>query len=266
MVSSFTTEFAQRHPAAVADLLKDSDVVEAVDYLGGLPLVTQLNVLESLDAMKLRGILAASSHEALAKLIAASEHEALLNLIAQIPNHRYQSIIDASPDSPVAERLALFSAATLGALANTDFLGVTKGQTVAAVLKQLSQQNPTREMPIYVLTQNRQVLGVVSPLRLLTVKNQAIAVEELMEEVPTLNELTTARDAVAARFWHQYTVLPVVSRSQQLLGVVRLNHLTKFVGDNSNQTADRDLISELVYRYLEVCRQLLGLLLRGGVR
>lgn len=266
MVSSFTTEFAQRHPAAVAELLKGSDVLEAVAYLEGMPVATQLGVLECLDAMKLRSLLAASSHESLARLISAAEHEALINLIAQVPNHRYQDIIDASPESQVAARLALFSEATLGAMANADFLGVTKGQTVAEVLRQVSQQSFTEDLPIYVLTPARQVLGVVSPLRMLALNNQSVAVEELMEDVPTLNELTSARDALAARFWHQYTVLPVVSRSQQLLGVVRQAHLAKLVGGSPDQSTNRDLISELVYRYLIICRQLLVLLLGRGVK
>lgn len=260
MSNSFTQEFAGRHPQVVANLLNQGDLQETVEFLQSLGQETLLAVLTRLDDLRLRSVLAGLDDGALAGLIANSDQESFIALVAQVPNHRYPNIIAVAADERVAARLQGFSDATLGAVASAEFISTNAKQTIASLRDQLANADFADDDPIIVLGQDKEVIGILSPLALLVEANQSKSVGSLVESVEPLDELTPISQAVASRLWQSHKVLPVASTSKQLLGVVRLQQLLKIAETSPQPESQKDMVSVMLQQYFLVCGDLLALL------
>ncbi len=260
MGNSITHEFAQRHPAVVANLLNQGDLAETIEYLQSLPADTLLAVLSRLEDMRLRAVLAGLDDKAIGLLLHQSNHETFIALVAQIPNHRYGAIINAAEDDRVEQRLQGYAAQTLGAIASAEFISVVKKQTVANLRTQLAAAEFAEDDPIIVVGEDKKVIGILSPLVLLADANGQKSVGSLVESVEPLDELTPINQAIKSRLWQRHKVLPVATASKELIGVVRLGHLLKISTGGQDALVERDMVSELLQQYFLVCGELLALL------
>src|SRR5262245_919479 len=189
------------HPATVAEALSDEFEPEGVwSFLQHTSIGNQAAIFVYFPPETQVQLVEGAGRAHMARLIEQMSHDDRADLLRRLPALTVENIlrlVDEADRKDIAS-LVKYPGDTAGGLMTTDYAWLPEQITVAEALDRLRLQAPDRETIYYVfvLDDQRKLLGVVS-LRDLILANRHALIREAMEQEVVAVKVTDDREQVA---------------------------------------------------------------------
>ncbi len=221
-------EYAQLHPADLADRLQRLPTDEAREILTLLPPWVASAVVAELEPEKS------------AELLSELSSEQVTNFLRKMPSHeaadvaqdlteeqRAEALADLPPEqSAKVSALLRYPEDTAGGIMSDRFISLRADQTIQECQETLRSHAEERIEDVsylYVTDGQQKLVGVIS-LRDLVFRKPDRRIEEIMNRNVTSIRVDADQEEIARRFEHyHYLGLPVVDENDRMLGIVSAN-------------------------------------------
>jgi magnesium transporter len=245
------------HPATVADTLAEEfDVEEVWRFLQNTSIKNQAAIFEYFPIDWQVKMVAGTGAPHMARLIEQMSHDDRADLLRRLQPQVAEGLlrlVDQADRRDIAT-LAKYPENTAGALMTTDYAWLPETITVAEALDRLRLQAPDKETIyyVYVLNDQRKLLGVVSLRDLIMASRQAV-LRDIMEKDIVRVKATDDREFVAkemARF--DLIAMPVVDEDGRLVGIVTYDDVIDVVVQEATEDVHRmGAVAPLAENYLQ---------------
>ena len=214
---------AKLHPSDIADILEELAPAER-EAVCSLPEETAAEALEEIQPRLQKELLQRIDSERAADIIEEMDPGAAADVLAELTDEQSEAILEEMEpeERQDVEELLEFSAESAAGRMTTDFVSVARDCTVADAVEALRhfEGDPDTISEIYLLDEERRLVGVVMLPRLLLTKHDA--------QLSTLSEGhivscgLNARDTEVAELFDKYNLrsLPVVNAAKHVAGVI----------------------------------------------
>ena len=240
--SRLVHDFAEHHPAEVADHLDSVSDAEAAELLAGMQPRTFLKAFRALGTAKALALVKAADVKAAGPLVARlppSQAGVLLRGVA--PDLR-RDLLAALParDAGELRKLLSFPEGSAGSLMNPRIAAFRGAAKVGVVVAQLRTHYGGRSVfNVFTVDDQGRLAGVV-PLHAAAVADPETTLDSLVEPAPmTVSPFAPRSEVVEILQSGQVTSVPVVSVDGAPIGVLRPNELMQEV----RQELSSDLVS-----------------------
>ncbi|GLI85029.1 magnesium transporter [Rossellomorea marisflavi] len=138
----------------------------------------------------------------------------------------YLTIMDDESAKEIKELLH-YEEYTAGSIMTTEFVAISKNQTVRSAMYILKNEAPNAETIyyIYVIDDDKKLVGVIS-LRDLIISHDDVMISEIMSERVMSVGVSEDQEAVARQMKdYDFLALPVVDFQQHLLGIITVDDI-----------------------------------------
>jgi magnesium transporter len=245
------------HPATVAEALADEFKPDEVwRFLQTTSIKNQAVIFEYFPIETQVQLVDCAGRAHVAKLIEQMSHDDRADLLRRLrPRVAEQllRLVDEADRRDIAQ-LVKYEENTAGALMTTDYAWLPANITVTEALDRLRLQAPDRETIyyIFVLDEQRKLLGVVSLRELILAPRQAI-VRDIMDKEPVFVKVTDDREHVAQELArYDLLAIPVVDEEGRLVGIVTHDDVIDVVVEEATEDAHRmGAVGPITENYLE---------------
>jgi magnesium transporter len=245
------------HPATVAEALADQFSVEDVwKFLRTTDIAHQAAIFEYFPLEWQVKMVQGAGQAQMARLIEEMSSDDRADLLRRLGPRAAENLlrlVDEADRRDIA-RLVKYPENTAGALMTTDYAWLPENITVEDALERLRLQAPDKETIyyVYVLNDQRKLLGVVS-LRELIMASRRAVLHDLMETKPVTVCVTDDREKVAQEITrYDLLAIPVVDAEDRLVGIVTYDDATDVVVAEATEDAHRmGAVAPLAENYLE---------------
>jgi magnesium transporter len=245
------------HPATVAEALTDDFSVEdAWGILEHTTIRQQAQVFEYFPIEWQVKMVEGTGRQHMARLIEQMSHDDRVDLLRRLPPQVAEGLLRLVDEADRRDIAALvrYPENTAGALMTTDYAWLPANISVAEALDRLRLQAPDRETIyyVYVLNDNRQLLGVLS-LRDLILAPRSAIVKDIMETKAVTVRATDDREHVAQELArYDLIAIPVVNEEGRLVGIVTHDDVIDVVVQEATEDVHRlGAVGPIVESYLE---------------
>lgn len=213
------------HPATVAEALSDDfEVDEVWRFLSGTKIANQANIFAYFPLDWQIRMVEGGGRQHMAHLLEEMSHDDRAELLRNLDPKVAESIlrlVDEADRRDIA-RLVTYPENSAGALMTTDYAWLPANITVEDALERLRLQAPDRETIyyVYVVDDQRRILGVVSLRELILASRRAVLLDVMDRGVVSVR-VTDDREKVAQIMAHyDLLAMPVVDAEDRLVGIV----------------------------------------------
>ncbi|WP_101756809.1 hypothetical protein [Oceanicoccus sp. KOV_DT_Chl] len=252
--------FANHHPADVADRMDNYAAADIVELLEAFPPAVACPVLSRLASRPLASVLKIISPRQLGAMLALGHYSDVIALVSHMNGSCQQQVLAAAPEDVQEQLGRLFhtSLKTLSGIASPEFVRVELDNNCGAVREQLFSSEIDDEQPIFVINEFGEYQGIVSPMVLLQQKNADRRIAEVLQRVEALSGNTPFAAAVGAPQWTRFRALPVVDGQSRLLGALTLEQLVRASnGLTETDSGFGELVGEVAASYIDICANLM---------
>jgi sporulation protein YlmC with PRC-barrel domain/CBS domain-containing protein len=215
---------ARLHPSDIADILEELAPDEREAVFSSLPEETAAEALEEIQPRLQKELLQRIDSERAADIIEEMDPGAAADVLAELTDEQSEAILEEMEpeERQDVEELLEFSAESAAGRMTTDFVSVARDCTVADAVDALRnfEGDPDTISEIYLLDEERRLVGVVMLPRLLLTKHDAQL--SSLSEGHIVSCALNARDAEVAELFDKYNLrsLPVVNAAKHVAGVI----------------------------------------------
>jgi magnesium transporter len=245
------------HPATVAETLAEEFEVEQVwRFLQHTSIRNQAAIFEYFPITWQVKMVEGTGRPHMARLIEQMSHDDRVDLLRRLMPRVAEGLlrlVDEADRRDIAT-LVKFAENTAGALMTTDYAWLPEHITALEALDRLRLQAPDRETIyyVYVLNDQRKLLGVVSLRDLILAPRHAV-IRDLMEKEVIAVPATEDREQVAqtmARY--DLLAIPVVDDDKRLVGIVTHDDVIDVVVQEATEDVHRmGAVGPLEENYLQ---------------
>jgi magnesium transporter len=213
------------HPATVAEALAEALEPEEVwRVLQHTDIKTQAAIFEYFPIDWQVKMVEGIGRQHMAKLIEQMSHDDRAELLRRLPEPMVEQLLRLVDEADRRDIASLFKYEenSAGALMTTDYAWLPANITVSEALDRLRLQAPDRETIyyVYVLDDQRKLLGMVSLRDLILAPRQALIRDIMQKEIVTAR-VTDDREQVARQMAHyDFLAMPVVDSDDRLVGII----------------------------------------------
>jgi magnesium transporter len=245
------------HPATVAESLADSFAVEDVwRFLNTTSIANQATIFPYFPLEWQVQLVEGTGRPHMARLIEQMSHDDRADLLRRLEPKVAESLlrlVDEADRRDIAT-LVKYPENTAGALMTTDYAWLPANITVEQALDRLRLQAPNSETIyyLYVLDDQRRLLGVVSLRELILAPRRAL-VTDLMDSQPVTVRVTDDREKVAQEMTrYDLLAIPVLDEERRLVGIVTYDDVIDVVVSEATEDVHRmGAVNPLEENYLE---------------
>jgi magnesium transporter len=245
------------HPATVAEALAgDLSIEEVWRFLSHTSIRHQAAVFEYFPIEWQVRLVEGTGRQHMARLIEQMASDDRAELLRRLMPRVVESLlrlVDEADRRDIAT-LVKHEENTAGGLMTTDYAWTQAGVTVTEALDRLRLQAPDRETIyyVYVLDDERKLLGVVSLRNLILAPRQAL-VRDVMDREPVVSRVTDDREKVAQELArYDLLAIPVLDESGRLVGIVTHDDVIDVVVKEATEDVHRlGAVGPLEKNYLE---------------
>ncbi|MFG0331275.1 MAG: magnesium transporter [Phycisphaerales bacterium] len=242
-VAAFAPVVQALDPADAADVLEELDAEEAADLLHTMADAQSADDLANMDArfaiLILEDLEIDHGIAEPAKYLSRMDPDDAVDILQACSDDLRERLLDAlPPDKAVQlEQLARFDPETAGGMMTTDFVKVFMTMTIGEAIDAVRRQADADQSYVYCVDRNERLVGNVE-LRTLLFTPVDTPVEEVMDRQLDYLRPDTDQEEIASAFdRYDYTVLPVVDRSQRLIGIVTVDDVLDAIRAENTEDA-----------------------------
>jgi magnesium transporter len=232
------------HPATVAEALADEFSPEEVwRFLQSTSIKQQAAIFEYFPIEWQVKMVEGTGRPHMAKLIEQMSHDDRADLLRRLRPRVAEALlrlVDEADRRDIAQ-LTRYAENTAGALMTTDYAWLPANITVTEAIERLRLQAPDRETIyyVYVLDDQRKLLGVVSLRDLILAQRQAL-VRDVMDKEPLSVRVTEDREHVAQELArYDLLAIPVLDEDGRLVGIVTHDDVIDVVVQEATEDVQR---------------------------
>ncbi len=246
------------HPATVAETLAELLEPEEVwRVLQHTDIKTQAAIFEYFPIEWQVKMVEGIGRQHMAKLIEQMSHDDRAELLRRLRPRAVEQIlrlVDEAERRDIAS-LVKYEENSAGALMTTDYAWLPANITVSEALDRLRLQAPERETIyyVYVLDDQRKLLGMVSLRDLILAPRQAL-IRDIMQKDVVTARVTDDREQVAQQMArYDFLAMPVVDSEGRLVGIITYDDVIDVVVQEATEDAQRMAgMGVMEENYLEV--------------
>lgn len=230
------------HPATVAESLADGFAVEEVwRFLTSTSVRTQAAVFEYLPVEWQARLVEGTGRQQMAKLIEQMAHDDRADLLRRLRPRVAEELLRLVDEANRRDIAALAGQQenTAGSRMTTDYAWIPAAITVAEAFDRIRLQAPDSETIyyVYVLDEQRRLLGVVTLCKMVLASRLAV-IDELMDRAVVTVQANEDQEQVA-RVMARYDLLalPVVDAEGRLVGIVTHDDMMDVVMQEATEDA-----------------------------
>lgn len=252
--SQLTVLLEEIHDEDLADLLGLLEEDEAALVLKALSPEDAANIFERLDEEIQEALVERLGVEAMAPIASEMSADERTDLIESLPEEMGEDLLEnierLDPEAAAeVEQLAKWPEDSAGGLMTTDYVSVTRDQTIPQVIERIREVGEDAETiyVLYVVGPKNQLQGVVSLRDLLLATpspEQGSPSVMTVEDVMTENVLAVAPDTdqeEVARTMAKYdfAAMPVIDAHKRLLGVITFDDMIDVLTQEQTEDIQR---------------------------
>ena len=191
-IDTLSTEMKTLHPADLANIIEDLTVAQGGELVSSLDYKSAAEVVEELDPQLQKIMVDHLGPEKASTILKKMSIDEIVDLMQMLPKHEvgeYLSYFESKKKKEV-EELIKYDDDTAGGLMTTDFVAVSPKQTVSEVIDIIGKISEDMRfiLYVYVVDENKKLVGVVSMRKLLLVdKDKTMA--EIYKPLPNISTL-----------------------------------------------------------------------------
>ncbi|MCU0304965.1 MAG: magnesium transporter [Thermoanaerobaculales bacterium] len=228
-------------------LIRPQDVVEWIELLEPDQRQRVIHALDHDVAGHVLGETSASIRSALVDLIEpqrlARIAEALpaddaADLIGELEAAESEAVLShiADSDEAVLRDLLAYPDDTAGGIMTPDIMALTAGTTVDDAIRTLRAANPSTVIAsLYVVDDDRRLLGFVRLRRLVTARPTRLLGEIMSEDVISVRVDTDQEEVAALVEKYDFIAVPVVDADNRLLGAVTFDDIMDVLSEEASE-------------------------------
>lgn len=247
------------HPATIAEALEEEFTVEEIwRVLQSVDIRKQAAIFEyfSMDWQVKMVEETAEGRQRMARLIEQMSHDDRADLLRRLQPRVVDALlrlVDEANRRDIAT-LVRYPQDTAGSIMTTDYAWLPTNITVADALDRLRLQAPDRETIyyVYVLDDQRKLLGVVSLRKLILTSRHAV-LSDIMDREPVFVRASDDREQVAREIArYDLIAIPVVDEEHRLVGIITHDDVIDVVVEEATEDVYRmGGVGPLAEHYLE---------------
>lgn len=215
---------SELHPATVADFSEGLTVDETWRLLDRGPIDEQAAIFALYPVGKQVEMVSGVGGERMAKMLEAMAHDDRVDLLQRLPEEVVENLLPlvAKADREDIRRLLSYPEHSAGSVMTTDYAFVSPGITVAEAINRLRQQATQKETIyyVYVVEDNRQLLGFVSLRHLILAKLTATVADIMQRDIVTVRVDQDQEEVANKLAEYDFIAIPVVDEQHRLVGIV----------------------------------------------
>ena len=213
------------HPATVAESLVDGFTVEEVwRFLAHTTVRTQATIFEYLPLEWQIKLVEGSGRQQMAKLIEQMAHDDRVDLLRRLQPRVTEELLRLVDEADRRDIAALAGQEenTAGSLMTTDYAWVPATITVSEAFDRLRLQAPDSETIyyVYVLDDQRKLLGVVTLRKLVLAPRRAVVGDIMDRELVTVQAKDDQEQVAQVMARYDLLAIPVVDDERRLVGII----------------------------------------------
>jgi magnesium transporter len=245
------------HPATVAEALAgELDVEEVWRFLQHTGIRNQAAIFEYLPMEWQVKLVQGTGRPHMARLVEQMSHDDRVDLLRRLQprvSEELLRLVDEADRRDIAA-LVKYPENTAGSLMTTDYAWLPANITVAEALDLLRHQAPDRETIyyVYVLDEQRKLLGVVSLRDLILARRHAV-LRDIMEREVFAARVTDDPEQVARDMQrYDFLAVPVVDEEGRLVGIITHDDVMDVVVQEATEDVHRmGAVGPIAENYLQ---------------
>jgi len=217
--------FGDQHPAHVAELIDDLDLLEGDTILRVLPERRRAEIVSYLDRDRQIHLFESIPPTESAALLHLMSHDERADLVNRLEEDHVDRILPhlAQAEREDIRRLASYGPGTAGSVMTTDYVTLSPQLTVREALDRLRHEGPDSETIYYnyVVDSQRKLVGFISLKTLVLSRVASARIKDIMRSDIIFARVGEDQESVArqiAKF--DLLAIPVVDASDMLVGII----------------------------------------------
>lgn len=212
------------HPASIAEFTEGLTDDETWRLLAHAPVARQADVFCFFSPDKQREMVGDMGRERVSQLLQAMSHDDRADLLKRLDDDVVESLLPlvAKADREDIRKLMSYSEHTAGSVMTTDYATLPANVSVAEAFSRLRTQAPSAETIyyVYVLDQDRHLLGFVSLRELVVARTSAIVQDIMHTDVISVRAEQDREEVAREMAKYDFLAIPVVDEFNRLMGIV----------------------------------------------
>lgn len=229
------------HPATIADFSEGLSVEETWQLLDHAPVTRQAEILSFFPTAKQVEMVTGAGRHLISKLLEAMPHDDRVELLRQLDPEVVEDLLPlvAKADREDIRRLLSYPEDSAGAMMTTDYAWLPRGMNVAQAIEDLRKQASDKETIyyIYVLDENRRMLGFVSLRHLILAKPTAKIGDIMQTEVISVRVDADREEVVRLLQRYNFIAIPVLDEQHRLVGIITHDDAIDVVVEEATEDA-----------------------------
>jgi len=239
--AGLTQVATELHPATIADFSEGLSVEETWQLMDHAPVLRQAEILSFFPPNKQVEMVTGAGRHLISKLLEAMPHDDRVEMLRQLDSEVVEELLPlvAKADREDIRRLLSYPEDSAGAMMTTDYAWLPSDLTVAQAIEDLRKQASDKETIyyIYVLDENRRMLGFVS-LRNLILAKPIAKVGDIMQTEVISVRVDADREEVAKLLQrYDFLAIPVVDEQHRLVGIITHDDAIDVVVEEATEDA-----------------------------
>lgn len=248
---------SELHPASTAEFAEDLQVEETWKLLEHADVHRQAEVFSFFPPEKQVALVGGVGRERMSKLLEAMSHDDRVDLLQLLDEEIVDTLLPlvARADREDIRRLLSYPDDSAGAVMTTDYAMLPPDITVQEAINRVRQQAPQKETIyyIYVVDDQRHLVGFVSLRDLIVAKPSAIIRDIMQEEVVTVRADQDQEDVARELAKYDFIAVPVVDNENRIIGIITHDDVLDVLEEEATEDAFHMAgVGTMEENYLEV--------------
>jgi magnesium transporter len=218
-------ELENFRPEDLADAIQRSDVTTGLAVLQKLDASTAADVLIELPDENAREILTELPDSIVAHYLDILPMDDAIELREYLEPERFEALLNVIPDQDAQEirRLLSYPVGSAGQLMTEDFAEVGPSSTMSDVLALIRNTNDEEFETvnyIYVLSEDRHLLGLLTLKRVIRSQPNSLAREVMSQDVITVPVTMPEEEVARTLAKYGFSAMPVLDERGRILGII----------------------------------------------
>ncbi|MEI2368141.1 MULTISPECIES: magnesium transporter [Niallia] len=240
-LQEFRKNFLDLHPYDQASFFKEMEIEERAqvfEYLAPSEIAEMFENLQ-MDNWEYQALFAKLLPDYVAETLANMSVDDAVDILNVLDKEQVESYL-AIMDQPTTARLKAlmhYEESTAGSIMTVDYISLSAEQTVASAMEILKREAPNAETIyyIYVVNEQKQLVGVVS-LRSLIVSDNQTLIKEIMNDRIYSVSVSEDQEEVARKMQdYDFLALPVVDFQKRLLGIITIDDIVDVMQEEASE-------------------------------